>query len=171
MALSDIAEGIEVTAEQCDRGVPTVDDTDAGLAERLAPHAEALPCTPEAAATLLDAYAGGASVGDAGRAANVAPMTAAKALHRCGRTGVSPLGPTGREVVRDWLAGDLSRTDALTLARVDEAAFALAAYVETHEADPDLADAVEGALEPRGSATVSKRDALAATMSDVTDFQ
>jgi hypothetical protein len=98
-------------------------------------------------------------------------MTAAKLLHRCGVTGLSPLGPTGRRIVRDWLAGDLPRTEATELAGADEADFALAAYVETHDPVPDLADAVEGVLEPDATATVDKRDALAETMSSVGDLR
>ncbi|MFT4883088.1 MAG: hypothetical protein ACI8U4_000586, partial [Natronomonas sp.] len=36
MGLSDIADGLEVTAEQRDRGVAAADETGAPLAERLA---------------------------------------------------------------------------------------------------------------------------------------
>lgn len=106
VTLSEIAAGLELTEEQCDRGVPTVDDTGESLLARLESHAEALPCTPRAAATVLETHTAGRSVGDAAREAGVAPVTAAKALHRCGVVGVSPLSPTGREVVRDWLDGD-----------------------------------------------------------------
>jgi hypothetical protein len=171
MALSDIAAGIEVTTEQRERGVPTVDDTDADLAARVAPHADDLPCTAAAAATLLDSYLAGASVGAAAREANVAPTTAAKALFRCGVTGVSPLGPTARAVVRDWLSGHLSRSEALTLARADEAEFALAAYVESHEPVEPLVAVVEAERDADGTATLDKRAALAETMSDVTDLR
>lgn len=145
MALSDIAAGVEVTHEQDDRGVATVDDTDANLTDRLREHADALPCTPEATATLVDAYTSGTSVGDAAREAGVAPITAAKALHRCGVAGVCPLAPTRREVVRDWLDGRCSRSEALALAGVDDGEFALATYVETHDPVPALADAVDAA--------------------------
>lgn len=171
MALSDIAAGIEVTTEQRDRGVPAVDDTDGNLVSRFAPHADSLPCTAEAAAALIDSYLAGASVGDAARDANVAPTTAAKALFRCGVTGVSPLGPTARDVVRDWLAGELSRTDALALTRADESEFALAAYVESHDPVEALVAAVEAERDAAGPTTVDKRDALAETMSDVDDLR
>jgi len=160
MTLSDIAAGLSVTHEQRDRGVTTVDDTGPGLAERFRAHADALPCTPAAAATVVDSFRAGASVGDAGREAGVAPITAAKALHRCGVAGVCPLGPTAREVVRDWLAGELPRTEALELVGADDAEFALTTYVETHDPVPELADAVAGAAEPTVSASVAKRDAL-----------
>lgn len=170
MGLSELAAGIEVTAEQDDRGVATVDDTAVDLVDRLRGAADALPCTPEAAATVVETHATGASVGESARAAGVAPVTAAKALHRCGVVGVSPLAPVGRRVVRDWLDGRLSRTDALGLAGGDEAEFALATYVETHDPDPDLAAAVEGVLEPGRSASVAKRDELAETMSPADDF-
>jgi hypothetical protein len=146
MGLSEIAAGLEVTAEQDDRGVATVDETGAGLADRLAPHADALPCTAAAAATLVSTYTAGTSVGECAREAGVAPMTAAKALHRCGVEGLSPLAPTGRRVVRDWLAGELARTEAETLTDADPAEFVLAAYVEAHEPDPALVAAVDGAL-------------------------
>lgn len=164
MSLSDIAAGLEVTAEQRDRGVPTVDDTGSALVDRVRPHADALPCTAEAAATVVEAFGGGASVGEAGRAAGVAPLTAAKALHRCGVAGVTPLGPTAREIVRDWVAGDLSRCEAIELTGADEAEFALATYLEIHEPLPALADAVEGAGEPDGSATLEKRRTLGDTI-------
>lgn len=160
MALSDIAAGIEITASQRNRGVAAVDDTDASLAERLSLVDEDLPCSPTAAATVVEAYATGKPVGDAGRTAGVAPVTAAKTLHLVGEQ-VSPVGPRGREMVRDWLAGDLSRSDAIALTGVTEQAFALAAYVETHEPLPEARDAVEGAL------SADERDPLGETMSDV----
>lgn len=171
MTLSEIAAGLELTEEQCDRSVPTVDDTGENLLARLESHAEALPCTPRAAATVLETHTAGRSVGDAAREAGVAPVTAAKALHRCGVVGVSPLSPTGREVVRDWLDGELSRSEALTLARTDEASFALATYVETHDPVSELEAAVEGALEPDANAAVAKRDALDETMSSAVDLR
>jgi len=171
MGLSDIAAGIEVCEQQRERGVPTVDATGSDLLDRLDAHANHLPCTPEAAATVLDVYAAGTSIGDCAREAGIAPMTAAKLLHRCGVTGVSPLAPTAREILRDWLDGDLSRSEAVTLVGADEAEFALATYVETHEAVPDLADAVAGVLEPESNASVAKRDALAETMSAVEDLR
>ena len=160
MTLSDIAAGVEVTTHQRDRGVAAVDETDASLPERLAPVADDLPCSAAIAATLVEAYAAGKSVGDAGRAAGVAPVTAAKTLHLLGEQ-VSPVGPTGRELVADWLAGELSRSDAIALAGVTEQEFALAVYVETHEPLPAARDAVEGAL------TTEERDPLGETMSDV----
>lgn len=170
MALSDIAAGIEVTAEQDERGVATVDDTGGALVDRLAARADALPCTPEAAATVVEEHARGASVGDSARAAGVAPMTAAKALHRCGVVGVSPLAPTARRVVRDWLAGEVTRADALALTGGDEAEFALAGYVESHDPVPELVEAAEAALGRERSASVEKRDALAGTMSETADL-
>ena len=146
MGLADIAAGIEVTDSQRERGVAAVDDTDGSLAERLAPFADQLPCDPEAAATVVDAYASGRAVDDCGHVADVPPVTAAKALHLLGEQ-VSPVGPTGRDVVRDWLDGRLSRSDAIALAGVGERTFALAAYVESTDPLPEARDAVEGAIE------------------------
>ncbi|WP_435063561.1 hypothetical protein [Halobaculum sp. EA56] len=171
MGLSDIAAGIEVTARQEERGVAAVDATGGDLAARLSPHADALACTPEAAAVVLDTHARGVSVGESAREAGVAPMTAARVLHRCGVAGVSPLSPTGRRVVRDWLAGELSRVDALELTGGDEAAFALASYVESHDPVPELADIARGALEGGGNASVEKRDALGETMTAAVDLR
>lgn len=170
MGLSDIAAGIEVTAEQRERGVATVDDTGATLLERLRAREGDLPCTPSAAATLIDAYDAGRSVGDCAEAAGVAPVTAAKALHRCGVPRLSPLSPTGRELLRDWLAGELPRADAVALAGCDEAEFALAAYLETHKPVPELAEAAAAARSPNGPASVEKRDALSETMSSAGDL-
>jgi hypothetical protein len=165
MGLADIAAGLEVTSEQCSRGVATVDGTDASVADRLAPFADDLPCSPAEAASVVEAYAGGGSVGASARAAGLPPMTGAKTLHLLGES-VSPLGPTGREVVRDWLDATLPRADALELAGASETEFALAAYVETHDPIAGARDAVESALAPSGDAAVEKRDLLAETMSD-----
>lgn len=142
MGLSDIAAGIEVTTRQRERGVATVDDTGGELLDQLRTHADSLPCTAEAATTVLETHAAGTSVGESAREAGVTPVTAAKALHRCGVSGVTPLAPTARRIVRDWLTGDLSRADALELTGADDAAFALAAYVESHEPDPELSAVV-----------------------------
>ncbi|MHC3379428.1 DUF7858 family protein [Haloarcula sp. H-GB5] len=163
MTLSDIAAGVEVTTHQRDRGIAAVDETDAPLPERLAPVADNLPCSAATAATVVEAYAAGKSVGDAGRAAGVAPVMAAKTLHLVGEQ-VSPVGPQGREMIADWLAGDLSRSDAIALADVTEQEFALAVYIETHEPLPAARDAVEGAL------TTEERDPLGETMSDVDEL-
>jgi hypothetical protein len=171
MTLSEIAADLEVTTEQRDRGIPTVDDTGTSLADRLSLHAETLPCTAEAAATVVETHADGTSVGACAREAGVAPVTAAKALHRCGVEGVTPLAPTARDVLRDWLAGDLSRADALALTGADEAEFALAAYVESHDPVPELVEAVEGSLEPTRTATAEKRAALGETMTDSPDLR
>jgi hypothetical protein len=143
MTLSEIADGLEVTASQRERGVAVADDTETPLVDRLAAHADDLPCTPAATATLVDAYTAGRSVGDAAREAGVTPMTGAKALHRCGVEGVCPLAPSRRSVVRDWLDGRIPRTEAVALAGGDEADFALATYVETHDPVPAVADAVD----------------------------
>ena len=160
MTLSEIAADVQVTAEQRDRGVATVDDTEADLAARLADYASDLPCDPDEAAAVVEAYADGASVGAAGGAAGVAPMTAAKALHRLGVQGLSPLSPRQREVVRDWLAADLPRSEALTLCGESEAAFALAAYVETHDPIPGAAEAAESALADSGPSGDPLDDAM-----------
>ncbi len=148
MGLSEIADGIEITEHQDDRGVATVDDTDATLAERLAPFESELPCRAEEAATVLDRYSEAVSVESAGQAAGVAPTTAAKTLHLLGEP-VSPLGPMGREIVGDYLNGELSRTEALELTRLGENSFALAVYVETHDPIEEACAAIEGVLAAR----------------------
>jgi hypothetical protein len=165
MGLGDIAAGVEVTTEQRDRGVATVDRTDDCLADRLAAHEEALPCSAGTAATVVEQYVGGKSVGAAGRAAGTVPMTAAKTLHLLGES-VHPLGPTGREVVCDWLAGELSRAEALDLTRATESEFALAVYVETHE-PLEARAAVEDALAVRHR---SEEDPLEETWSGADDL-
>jgi hypothetical protein len=163
MGLDDIAAGLEVTTAQRDSGVATVDTTADSLADRLEGFG-ALPCDGETAATVVERYAGGGSVGDAGRAAGVAPMTAAKTLHLLGES-VWPLGSVARDIVRDWLAGDLSRTEALDLTRASEREFALAVYIETHDPLPAARDAVADAL-----AVERNDDPLADTHSTTTDF-
>jgi hypothetical protein len=163
MGLSDIAAGIETTTEQRDRGVAAVDGTDRPLRERLDPFAGDLPCTA-AAATVVGAYAGGASVGESAREAAVAPVTAAKTLHLLGVEGVTPLSPTGRRIVRDWLTADVSRADALTLTGASEAEFALAAFVETHDPLPGAREVVEEPL--AGGVEAGPRDCLADALGD-----
>jgi hypothetical protein len=164
MGLSDIAAGVEVTTEQRDRGVATVDDTDASLADRLAEYADDFPCSPDAAATVVEVYAEGESIGTAARVAGVAPITAAKTLHLLGES-VSPLGPTGREIVRDWLSADLSRSEAQALADATDRELALAAYVETHDPLAGAEEAVASVLAPDRGA-----DPLAEARSDLPDL-
>lgn len=159
MGLADIAAGLEITETQDESGVATVDATDAGLEERLDPFAESLPCSPAAAATVLERYTEGAAIGTAARAADLPPMMAAKTLHRLGES-VSPVSPTGRDIVTDWVAGDLSRTAALELTRLSESEFALAVYVETHDPLEEACAAVEGVLAARNRQTGGLTDGL-----------
>jgi len=169
MALGDIAADLEVTAEQRDRGVATVDDTGEDLADRLAPVAEDLPCSPGAAAAIVEAYAEGESVGGAGEAAGAAPVTAAKTLHLVGVEGVCPLAPIRRRIVADWIDGELRRTEARELADASEAEFLLTAFLETHDPLPAAREAVEPVLGPAGSAAAVE-DPLTETMSDAEEF-
>lgn len=145
MGLSELAEGLEVTVEQRDRGVATADETGAPLAERLTPFEEALPCSAGEAAAVVEAYTEGASVGRAAAVAALPTTTAAKALFLLGEP-VDPLSPTARAVVDDWLAGEISRTDALALVGVGDDEFALGAYVATHEPIPGAEAVVADAL-------------------------
>jgi hypothetical protein len=170
MGLSEIAAGIEVVERQRDRGVAAVDRTGETLTERLAPHAEALPCTAGEAATLVEAYAAGKSVGASARVAGTPPTDGAKTLHLLGES-VSPVGSVGREVIADWLEGRLARTEAIELAGVSEREFALAAYVATHDPIPEACEAVEGELAPEDAPSVEKRERLDATMSDADEFR
>ncbi len=169
MSLEEIAAGIEVTHEQRDRGVATVDDAD--LEAVLAAHADDLPCAPERAATVVETYVAGASVGSAGREAGVVPVVAAKTLHLLGFEGVSPLGPAGREVIRDWIEGRLSHAEARELADAGERTFALAAFVETHDPIDGAGERVRGALADRTDAAVRKRDRLSDTLTDLGDLR
>ena len=164
MGLSDIAAGLTVTTRQRERGVASVDRTDASLSDRLAPLAEELPADAETAAAMAEAYAGGASVGDAADAGGVPPVTAAKTLHRLGFEGLTPLSPLQRDILADWLDARLPRTDALELTGASEREFALAAYVATHDSLPDAREAVESALSAPEDAMVEKRNAFGAAM-------
>lgn len=169
MSLEEIAAGIEVTSEQRDRGVATVEGED--LDGVLADYVDELPCETAAAATVVDSYVAGASVGAAGREAGLVPVEAAKTLHLLGFEGVSPLGPAGREVVRDWVAGRIGHAEARELADAGERTFALAAFVETHEPLSDANERVRAALADRGDAAVRKRDRLRGTMTDAGDLR
>lgn len=169
MPLSDIADGLEVVSEQRERGVASVDDTDRALAERLADHEASLPCDGTAAAAIVETYTAGDLEAAAG-AGGVAPVTAAKTLHLLGVDGISPLSPGEREPVREWLAGDRSRTAARTAVGLDEPSFALAAFVETRDPIHAAQEAVDGALAPSADAAVEKRDRLEGTMSDAEEL-
>lgn len=171
MELDGIAAEVgTTTTRQRERGVAAVDATDGSLADRLAPFAEDLPCTAAGAATVVESYAGGASVGEAAGAASVAPVTAAKALHLLGVEGLCPLSPVARGILTDWLAADLARSEALELTGASEAEFALATFLATHDPIEGARSALEGALENDGDVTVRKRDHLAETMSGVGDL-
>lgn len=163
MGLSEIAAGIEVTAEQDDRGVTAVDNTGEDLATRLAPVAPDLPCEAEEAARVVEAYAAGASVGSAARVAGVVPTTAAKTLHLLGEP-VDPLSPTGRAIVDDWLEARISRSEALAVTGLDEEEFMLGVYVATHDPLPAGREALAGELE------VNASDPLADARSDLDDL-
>ncbi len=169
--LSEIADGIELTERQRDRGIATVDETDKTLAEGLVEHADELPCQPATAATVVDTYTAGRSVGDVAREAGVTPMTAAKTLHLLGIEGLSPLAPRAREIVRDWQRGELSRTDAETLVQASETEFALAAFIEAHDPIDGVTELTGAALAEHGDAAVDKRDRLAETMSGVGELR
>lgn len=171
MTLSEIASGVETVTEQEERGVVSVDATDGSVAERLDAADEDLPCDPEAAAVVIDSYGRGVSVEESAHEAGIAPVVAAKTLHRCGVSGISPLESSEREIVREWISGRLLRTDALALVDCDEAAFVLAAFVENHDADPELTEIAADALGPDGNASVEKRDRLAETMSSVSELR
>jgi len=172
MGLSEIAAGVESTTEQIERGVATVDDTAVDLDRRLREHEADLPCTAAVAATVIEEYRSGSDVGTAGESAALARVTAAKLLHRTGFDGITPLSPTARRVLRDWLDGRIGRTEALELTGATDAEFALAAYVETHDPIPELEEAVrrEATAPIAGDAAVSKRDALADTMNGIGDL-
>ena len=166
MGLADIAAGLSTTTEQREQGVASVDATDRDLADALDRFAENLPCAPAAAAAVAEAYVGGAAVDAAGHDAGVAPITAAKVLHRLGFAGLSPVSATGERVLEDYLAGRASRADARGLLSVSDAEFALATYVATHDPIEGARDVVEGALAADRTASVAKRDALDAAMPD-----
>ncbi|MFO7927297.1 MAG: hypothetical protein ACQET5_04870 [Halobacteriota archaeon] len=163
MTLSEIAAGIEVTTEQRDRGVATADGTDAPLRERLVAFENRLPCSPEHAAAVVEAYTGGASVGRAAAVATVPKTTAAKTLYLLGEP-IDPLTPTAKRVLDDWLAGELSRTDARTLAGLGDDEFALGAYVATHEPIEDAGSAIADAC------SLDNEDPLSEARSDLSDL-
>lgn len=166
MGLADIAAGLTTTTEQDEHGVASVDATDRDLGDALASFADDLPCAPDAAAAVAEAYVGGSAVDAAGHDAGVAPITAAKVLHRLGFAGLTPVSATGERVLEDYLAGRVSRADARGLLSVGDAEFALATYVATHDPVEGARGVVEGALATERTASVAKRDALDATMPD-----
>ncbi|MFC7073546.1 hypothetical protein ACFQJ7_08810 [Halovenus rubra] len=162
MGLADIAEGIEVTETQDDTGVATIDDTNVSLSERLEPFATELPCSVTDAATVLERYTACGSVGNAGQAAGLPPMTAAKTLYLLGES-VSPATPLQREMLADWREGNLSQREVLELTGLNKTEFALAAYIETHEPLEGACVAVEGIL---AGQSLGNDEPLAAAVDD-----
>lgn len=165
MGLDDIAAGVRVTDEQRERGVATADETAAPLSERLEVFAGDLPCSATEAAAVVRAYGEGASIERAAAVADLPRSTAARVLYLLGEP-VDPLTPTARRVLDDWLAGELSRTEARTLAGVGPKEFALGAYVATHEplegAESVVAQelSVEGGADPLADARSGVEDLL-----------
>jgi hypothetical protein len=163
MALSEIAAGLEVTTEQDDRGVATGDGTGAALEERLAEFEPRLPCSAADAAALIEAYTEGAPIGRAAAVASVPKTTAAKALYLLGEP-IDPLTPMATRVLEDWLAGELSRTEARTLAGVGDDEFALGTYIATHEPIDGAESVIAGAV------SISEADPLSDARSDLGDL-
>jgi hypothetical protein len=171
MALEDIAASVGTTTIlQHECGVAAVDETGQSLTERLGAYGDELPCSPGAAATVLRTHQRGTPIAESARMATIAPITAAKTLHRLGVEGVCPLAPTAREIVRDWLHGKLTRADAVALTGGSDAEFALASYIETH--DPlEGAQALTGVCRgASGDAMVEKRDHLKDAVGDGPDL-
>lgn len=168
MGLDEIAGSAGTTTiHQRSEGVAAVDRTDIALADRLEPVAASLPCDAPAAATILQTHVTGTPIGESARQSGVSPITAAKTLHKLGMKGIAPIGPTGRTVVQDWIAGGLTRSEAIELTGLSQAMFALAAYIETHDPVPEAAT-IRAALEERpDNAMVTKRDQLAGTLDGV----
>lgn len=161
MSLEDIAEAAgTTTTRQSVRGVATVDGRDGSTADRLAQYAEELPCDPASAAAVLQTHGRGTPIEESARVANLAPVTAAKTLHRLGVEGVCPLAPIAREIVRDWIDGKLPRSDALALTGASETAFALATYIETHDPIEGATEVIQSTAGLHGDAMVAKRDEL-----------
>ncbi|MFB6244606.1 MAG: hypothetical protein ABEH80_10940 [Halobaculum sp.] len=171
MTLSEIAAGVETVTEQRQRSVGSVDATGRSLDERFGESAASLPCAPSTAATVVEAYARGADLETAAADAAVTPVTAARVLYRCGVTSVVQLSASDRRTVREWLAGERSRTAVLESVDCDPAEFTLAGYVETHDPDPDLVAATAELFAGGGDATVQKRDRLAETMSSPAELR
>ena len=149
MGLSEIAEGLEITTRQHERNIQPVDDTVTDLTARLQTHAESLPCSPETARDVLQVYAQEMTVPRAAEAADVSSVTVTKLLHRCGVDGLSPLSERGTNVLTEWLNGAASRSAILDHETIDEREFALATYLQTHAAIPELEAALRGHLEAR----------------------
>jgi|APHM01.1.fsa_nt_gi hypothetical protein len=149
MGLTEIAEGLEITTRQHERTIHPVDDTVTDLSARLQTHAESLPCSPETARDVLQVYAQEMAVPPAAEAADVSSVTVTKLLHRCGVDGLSPLSEKDNEVLADWLNGVESRSAILDDETIDERGFALATYLQTHAAIPELEAAFRGYLDPR----------------------
>lgn len=171
MALEDIAAMVgTTTTQQHDTGVATVDETGRSLSDRLGAYRNELPCEPDAAATVFRTHRRGTPITETARIANIAPVTAAKTLHKLGVDGVCPLAPTAREIVRDWLQGKLTRADAIALTGGSEVEFALASYVETHDPLEEAETLTSGGRGPTGDAMVEKRDNLYDAVGDGPDL-
>lgn len=169
MGLAEIADGLTVTESQRNRGVATVDTTERPLEERLEPFVSELPCSGTAAAELIEAYTAGSALDVTAEQAGVARITAVKTLYLLGIEGLWPLGPAGREIIQDWLAARISRTEARELTQGTETEFQLAVFMETHEPIEGAYAAIEPALQSQDDPAMNQ-SALSETMSSVDDL-
>lgn len=169
MGLADIADGITVTDHQRDHGVATIDTTERPLAERLESFASELPCSATTAAELVEAYTTGTAIDRVAEMAGVSRITAVKTLYLLGIEGLWPLGPTGREVICDWLNARISRTEARELTRGSETEFQLAVFMETHNPVEGAYAAIEPTLQAKNDPAVNQ-SALSETMSSVDEL-
>lgn len=171
MALADIADGVRSVEKQQRRDVAVVDAVGGSLADRLERCASDLPCSPRDAASLARRFASGTSVERSAEAVGITRTVAAKTLHLLGFSGVVRLDRDDRTVVRRWIDGEIERTAARRRTGLDEATFALAVYVETHEPLAAARAALDPALATRAVDPTDQQRALRDTMSDPTDFE
>lgn len=171
MSLADIAEGVRSVETQHTRDVAIVDAVNESLADRLEGFASDLPCSPTQADRLARQFGAGESIESCAETVGVTRTNAARTLHLLGFAGVITVDPVDREIIKQWINGEIDRITANRRTDLDKSRFALAVYVETHEPLTETRAAIEPTVSLSENIQTDRRRALDETMADSTDLQ
>jgi hypothetical protein len=79
--------------------------------------------------------------------------------------------PVDREIIKQWINGEIDRTTANRRTDLERSRFALAVYVETHEPLTEDQAAIEPTISLSENIQSDRRRVLNETMADPTDLQ
>lgn len=153
------------------RDVAVVDAANESLADRLEDCASDLPCSPTAASHLARQFRAGESIEACAETVGVTRTNAARTLHLLGFAGVITVDPVDREIIKQWINGEIDRTTATRRTDLERSRFALAVYVETHEPLTEDQAAIEPTISLSENIQSDRRRVLNETMADPTDLQ